>query len=401
MTVISTLPRPQPIGIQPLPTGYLLLPPVVDGAALLELLRGRIPAALPDAWEFYRAALNGKTATAVALLATDCSTLGEYNRFVLAGSAADYARLRERLPVDLIPFLDAAAFTMGVIDQAPTAGEADGELRAHLLLVQASAQIEQGGGAAALEMLKEAAGCAAESPLFRAQLLAAEADLRRDLMGSDTEVISLYRAALRALHGSPLTDLQSGIWLNLGTALQERGEMVEAAKAYQEALRFITRESDPEAYALAQNNLALTYLSAPMSEAGDQLRSAIAISALREALTVYTRQTHPAQWASTQLNLANALQYLPSSHPAENLAEAVRLYEDLYAVRRRDTDPLSYARLRANQGTALAHLGIFDHAVSNLREAQGIFRTHNESDAAATVETTLEQIAAALDRMPA
>jgi tetratricopeptide (TPR) repeat protein len=387
----TTLSRPQPLGIHPLPTGYLLLPDADADDARAALLRGEHPAELPAVWQFYGAALLGDVAGALALLDGDESACGRYNRFVLAGARADYTTLKRSLPAEWLPILDAAAYTMGIIDSSPMVRDEIGVVRAHLLLVSASAHLEAGRARAALGVLKEAADAAQESPLFRAQLLSALADARRDVFGGDVECIDLYRQALRLLAGSPLTDVQGSVWLNLGTLYQERGALIDAARAYQETLRFITRASDAEAYALAQNNLALTYLAAPMSEASEQLRASIAISALREALTVYTHASHPMQWASAQLNLANALQYLPSSHPADNLAEAVQLYEDLYAVRTPTADPLGYARLRANQGNALAHLGILDHAGAHLREAQGIFRAHGDHDAVESIEATLRQ----------
>lgn len=386
-----TITRPQPIGIHPLPAGYLILPPADAPDALTAIMRGELPPEVPAAWRFYGVALKGDVVGALDLLAADDCACARYNRFVLAGSPSDYAILKDLLPTEWRPYLDAVAYTMGLIDSAPTAGDAEGELRAHLLLVQASQHLEANQARAAMGLLKDAVEAANGSPLFRAQLLGTLADVRRETLGADAQGIALYVEALRLLANSPLTIVQGGLWLNLGISYQERGAYAAAARAYQDALRFVTRENDPEAFALAQNNLALTYLAMPMSEAGDQLRSAVAISALREALTIYSREKYPLQWASTQLNLANALQYLPSSHPADNLAEAVRLYEDLYAVRRLEDDPLGYARLRANQGNALAHLGIFDHARTNLLEAQAIFRKHGDAESAEAITGVLSQ----------
>jgi tetratricopeptide (TPR) repeat protein len=154
----------------------------------------------------------------------------------------------------------------------------------------------------------------------------------------------------------------------------------------------LTRQNAPELYALAQNNLALAYLAMPLTEASDQLRMGIAVQALREALKVYKREAYPEQWASTQLNLANALQYLPSSHPEDNLSEAVGLYEEVLQARDPQRDPLGYARLLANQGNALAHLGIFDHAVPKLQQAAWLFAQGGDDDAATTVNGLLAEI---------
>jgi len=130
----------------------------------------------------------------------------------------------------------------------------------------------------------------------------------------------------------------------------------------------------------------------PMNEAGDQLRLGVAVGSLRAALTVYTRETHPAEWSSAQLNLANALVYAPSAHRAGNLAEAIELYEAVLGARSRTADPVGYARALANQGNALAHLGMLDEARAKLAEARVLFEESQEWDAAASVRGLLDEI---------
>jgi tetratricopeptide (TPR) repeat protein len=114
---------------------------------------------------------------------------------------------------------------------------------------------------------------------------------------------------------------------------------------------------------------------------------------MREALTYFTPETHRDRWSSTQLNLANALVYMPSKHQAENIAEAVELYEQVLEVRDRHTDPQGRARVLANQGNALAHLGFFDDAKSKLHEARSIFEEFEERDAVMAVRSVLDEIA--------
>ena len=163
-------------------------------------------------------------------------------------------------------------------------------------------------------------------------------------------------------------------------------------RCYQEALQTLTRENAPDLYALAHNNLALAYLAMPMSEASDQLRMGIAVQSLREALKVYDRRQQPELWSSAQLNLANALQHLPTSHPEDNLIEAVELYEDLLSVRSRADDPIGFARLLANQGNALAHLGIFQHAETKLNEALNLFSMYGQNEEASVIADLLKEI---------
>jgi tetratricopeptide (TPR) repeat protein len=131
----------------------------------------------------------------------------------------------------------------------------------------------------------------------------------------------------------------------------------------------------------------------PMVEASGQLRLGVAAQSLRSALKVYTRESHPQEWASTQLNLANSLVYSPSTHPAENLAEAVELYEAVLEARDRETDPVGRARVLANQGNALAHLGMFDEAKAKLYEARFLFEELGDEESVRTVRGVLDEIA--------
>ncbi len=162
---------------------------------------------------------------------------------------------------------------------------------------------------------------------------------------------------------------------------------------YQAALAIVDEEEAPEIFAAAHVQLALCYLTMPMTEASDQLRIATAVQSLRHALRVYEPATHRDEWASAQMNLANALVYLPSAHQGDNLVEAVELYEQVLQVRDRLHDPLGYARVCANQGNALAHLGVFDHAQAKLHEARAIFEEFEDHEAVRSVREVLDEIA--------
>ena len=120
--------------------------------------------------------------------------------------------------------------------------------------------------------------------------------------------------------------------------------------------------------------------------------SASPSNSLRAALRVFTPQTHPVAWASTQLNLANALQYLPSVHQESNLDEAVQLYEEVLQYRDPDRDPIGYARILANQGNALGHLGVFHDARERLERARDLFAMNGDEDSAAGVDETLTSL---------
>ncbi len=396
-----TTPTVQPLGIFPPPAHQLLLPPVPNAEeAGASLLRGRPPEVWPAPWRFFALALDGKTEQALAALAQDPSPVSRYNRFALDPSPEAYETLAPTLAGELRELLDAVAYTQGILDEPPRPQATQAERRAFVLMAQAAHRLESQRFPEAVALLTEAVEAARPtSPLLAGQLLAALADARLAWQGPDAQALLHYREALSLIPEDALPQVRAEMALNLGILYQEmaqgrRGPLLEAARCYQTALLTLTREEQPELYALAHNNLALAYLAMPMTTASDRLRMAIAVQSLREALKVYDRSTHPEAWASAQLNLANALQHLPSAHPRENLAQAVELYEELLAVRDPERDPLGYARLLANQGNALAHLGIFVHAVSKLTQALALFHQHGELDAAAAVQETLAEIQA-------
>ena len=102
-------------------------------------------------------------------------------------------------------------------------------------------------------------------------------------------------------------------------------------------------------------------------------------------------------WASTQLNLANALQYLPSVHQEANLDEAVQLYEEVLQYRDPQRDPLGYARILANQGNALGHLGVLRRRPERLTRARELFApaaTTRPSKASTRCSPSLDDAAA-------
>jgi tetratricopeptide (TPR) repeat protein len=394
--------RPQPVGIFDPPVSFLLLPDRADRSAADQLMSGDEHAPLQDEWRFYRRALQGRIEEAADLLATDPTPLGQYNRFVLAPSPESYSTLRAALPGSMEPLLDAVAYASGLIETAPCledclAAGLDGELLALVLSVTASHEIESGHLDAAAAVLEQAIEAVRSiSPLFAAHLLYQLALLEWD--NSAQIALTRFREAIQLAGDTPLTGLRSELWLHLGMLLQgmangRRELLMEAVKAYQQAFRSgLTAESNAEAYALAHNNLALAYLAMPMCDTSDRLRMGIAVQSLREALRFYSRDTHPEKWSAAQLNLANALQYLPSSHPEENLVQAVELYEEVLAVRNRAIDPVGYARVLANQGNALAHLGLFAPALEKINEAHKLFHWHNEPEMAAALLETVARV---------
>ena len=389
--------RPQPIGIFSLPANYLLLTETwANSRTYKNLLNG----ILPTEDSFYKFVIEGNFGKALIALEDDDSPEMKFNRFVLNSSPEVYQQLKQEFTGEYRLILEVVAYTLNYIPEPPNTENSDGELLAFILLSQASHKIELSEIEAAIDLLQAASEAAKiVSPMFYGQILTSLAETQHQFFGAAPNVIQTYKNALDILKKSELEFVKASINMNLGICYQEmskgsRGALLEAVKCYQESLKYFTKEKSPEEFAFAQNNLALAYLSMPMIEASDQLRVAIAIQALRETLRVYQKETHGELLASTQLNLANALQYAPSSHIEENLKEAVNLYEEILSVRQPTENPVGYARLLANQGNALAHLGIFEHAIPKLNEAMNIFNQIEDLDSANSIKEILDEIEA-------
>ena len=385
--------RPQPLGAFPLPLGYLLIPASPDTeAARLALLAGQLPQ-WPPTLRAHELALAGDREGALAEL-TGADPVSRYNRFVMDPESADPDELRTALG-EFAVLVDVVLFALGRSDTVPEAGSATGELAAVVQSVQASRALDEGDAAAAIAYLDSAAEAAGPvSEPLRGVLLGASASIA----GGD-DAVARFERALRALDGADgLRVARAELHLGLAGLLHEQAEtrpelMVRAVPHYHSALQLVLREEAPLLWAAAHANLAAAYLTMPMTEASGQLRLGVAAQSLRSALKVYTPEDYPEQWASVQLNLANSLVYTPSNHQADNLVEAVELYEAVLRARDRDRDPLGRARVLANQGNVLAHLGDFDQAKAKLYEARFLFEELDDGDSVRTVRGVLDEIA--------
>lgn len=387
--------RPQPLGAFPLPLGYLLIPasPETEDARLA-LLAGRIPD-WPAALRAHELALAGDRDGALAQLTGD-DPITRYNRFVMDPDSEDPAELRSALG-EFGVLVDVVLFALGRSDSAPELADATGEVAAVVLSTQASQALDEGDPARAVEILDRAADVAAEaSAPLRGVLLGAAGSV---IAPADPgEAVSRFEQGLRELDGADdLRLARAEMHLTVAGLLHEQAVTVpglinRAVPHYHSALQLVMREEAPLLWAAAHADLATAYLTMPMTEASSQLRLGVAATSLRSALKVYTREDYPEQWASVQLNLANSLVYTPSSHQADNLVEAVELYEAVLEARDRDTDPLGRARVLANQGNVLAHIGDFNQAKAKLYEARYLFEELGDHDSVRTVRGVLDEI---------
>lgn len=396
VTDAAVVTRPQPLGVFGLPLAYLLVPAGADtDEARRALLSGRLPDVWPERLTAHRHAHEGDREAALAALDGD-DPVTRYNRFVLDPDAADPAVVREGLGT-LGVLVDVVQFVLGRSDTVPDATGLDGEVSAAVLAVAASAAIDEGRHSDAVALLDTAAEAATSvSRALAGVLVGAGAVLCSDL-GEPMALPRLQRALALLDEADGLAVTRAELHLTAAGILHEQAgehpEMMPAAiPHYHSALQLIRRDDAPVLWASAHADLAIAYLTMPMVEASSQLRLGIAAQSLRQALTVFTREDHPQRWASVQLNLANSLVYSPSRHRQENLVEAVEIYEAVLATRDRDRDPQGRARVLANQGNVLAHLGVFDQAKAKLYEARFLFEEAGDTDSVRSVRGVLDEI---------
>lgn len=394
----------QPIGAFAFPTGLLLVSDQLSGPeidrARADLVEGRLPEIWPSALRGHELAHGADFTGAAAFFAAEApgDPTSAFNHYVLAPEEVDAAVLRDRLPNHLKPLVDAVRYMMGDLDQVGEASSTAIEVAALLDSVRATELLSSGDPRAAAAMLHACSETvAAVAPPFSAMLLGnAGTILAEHGLDADVAIDDLSVACL-GLAGTDLPVARAELHLQLGllihaAAAAGRRPLKDAVQEYYTALQLVDRPLAPYVWASAHLNLGAAYLTMPMIEATDQLRSGIAMQSLRAALEVFTVQDHPAEWASATLNLANALVYTPSTHQGDNIVEAVERYEEVLATRDRTSDPLGRARILANLGNALAHLGIFDHAKSRLYEARFLFEEALDHDSAMMVRSILDEI---------
>lgn len=390
-------PRPQPVGALPWPAGMLLLPEGSDATAAA-LVSGVVPEEWPEGTEFLRRALDEDIDQALADLTGD-DIVSRYNRAILAGGDDAWDALAVEAQGELRALVDVARFSMGLIDTPPDTEAASGEIAAVVSSARASAALEHGDVATAVAELAAGAQQAddAGSPILAASLRLNRAELLRDRLDDPAAAAREADLAVQRLPITAPRELRAELQVTRALARQQlagtdRGALLAVVADLTEATKIFREDAYPEMFAVCNQHLALAYLVMPMSDDGDRIRIGVAVTSLRAALRVYSPETHPVAWASTQLNLANALQYLPSVHQESNLDEAVQLYEELLQYRDPVADPVGYARILANQGNALGHLGVFSDARERLERARGMFEDNGQDEAAASVDEVLASL---------
>jgi hypothetical protein len=365
------------------------------------MVSGRLPDPWPDTLIGHRLAHEGRAAEAAAEFSGK-DPADVYNRWVLQPESTPADSVRSALPSSYAALVDVVSYSAGMSDQAPEAEQGQApEVAALVLATQATVLLERNEAGGAVDLLHHAAdlvpGTALAAVLLgNAGTLARQHDVHRERARHD------LLAAVDALAGTDLVVERAELCYQLGSLCHEeaaagRGDeralLQEAMGHYYEVLQRVDETGAPYLWASTQLNLATAHLASPMTQASDQLRLGIATQSLRASRRVFSAQEHPGPWSTATLNLANALVYTPSTHQADNLVEAVELYQEVLDSGVRDGDALGRARVLANLGNVLAHLGMFDPAKAALVEARFVFEEHLDHDSAMSVRGILDEIA--------
>ncbi len=220
-----------------------------------------------------------------------------------------------------------------------------------------------------------------------------------------------YEEALPILQQLATSEEIAETQMNLGLVLQSLvpfnlARMVDSIHAYHQALQVFTWQDYPQEYAILYNNIAIAYLSMPLSAEKEYLRQGLAVQSFEIPLKHIRLIDHPREYAMLQNNLGNALQYLVSSHPVENNLRAIAAYDEALKVRNPKDTPLEYANTISNKANALFNLPDDPEKpeagnLQNLLQARAyyqaaweIFTQHQQIEQAEIVTQALKDIAA-------
>ncbi len=266
----------------------------------------------------------------------------------------------------------------------------------------------------AIELYERAAEiCPQPAILLRARIKARQATAYQTLPSGGND--DLYKAqdgfgdALKIFNQAGLKEEAAETELNLGLVSQAlaqsgAGRINDAIQHYHNALRVFTKDNFPQDFAILHNNLAIAYLSIPMTDERGKMREALAVQSFEEVLKVINMIDHPSEYAMIQNNLGNALQYVSSGHALANNLRAVEAYDEALRVRNPRDTPMEYANTAANKANVLRNLpddpeNLGKGNQQNLKkagalynEAREIFHQFGQSEGVANINEALQEI---------
>ncbi|MBE9010779.1 tetratricopeptide repeat protein [Pseudanabaenaceae cyanobacterium LEGE 13415] len=186
------------------------------------------------------------------------------------------------------------------------------------------------------------------------------------------DIANLYWIKARSGSGSVVTNLE------------------KALKAYQFAVDRTNPESQPQTYAMIQNNLGSVYSDLAIHQSSEE-NLQHAIDAYCASLEYRPFETDPGRYAATQNNLGTAYWNLAQYRSTMiNLQSAIEAYNEALRYYTPDHEPLYYAMLQNNLGTAYWNLSRCDQAVQELAMAEDFLHLAIGAYRVALIYRTLE-----------
>jgi len=380
---------PQVVGILPPPFSTLLLP-WSDTGDISAVLRLRFSNTPPE-WGFLKRVYEGNFGKAKEELKhIEDEELRDYTRrvldFALSGDITVLKGFEGSAPLKALLQLLIPGEVMGVeLEDRP-----DLTALSHFMKAKYIRKVDPSEAMRHLDTSLRYISF--ESPVFKANVLLMKANLLYNEKGASYHLIQLYSEILTLLKDTNATLIKGEVLYQLGNLHFTFGNTDEAVKNFTEALEYFSIEEEPYMYAMINNNMGLAYLSTQPTGMESQVRLALGVQCLRKALEVFSKENYPKEWASATLNYANALVYLPTADPKKNLLKALELYKEVLSFREEMDDKEGVARVLANMGNALAHLGIIGEARKYLERARDIFIGLGLGEEASGVEEILREI---------
>ncbi|BAZ40390.1 hypothetical protein NIES4101_63510 [Calothrix sp. NIES-4101] len=156
--------------------------------------------------------------------------------------------------------------------------------------------------------------CKDDYPLLKARTMAGMANALQAIPAGGTDLLlqakAGYEEALPIMLSLATPQEVAEVQMNLGLVLQSLANhnlarISDSIKAYQEALRGFTWEEFPQEYAILHNNIAIAYLSMPLSSEKEYLRHGLAVQSFEAALKHIQLIEHPREYAMLQNNLVH------------------------------------------------------------------------------------------------
>lgn len=255
--------------------------------------------------------------------------------------------------------------------------------------------------------------CPENAVLLRARIRARQATAYQSLpYGNNKDLYQAEKAFKDALATFKVLGFEEEAAeseMNLGLVAQALaqnggGRLQDAIQHYHNALRVFTKDDHPKDYAILHNNLAIAYLSMPMSDERGKMREALAVQSFEEVLKVINIIDQPSEYAMIQNNLGNALQYASTSHALANNLRALEAYDEALRVRNPRDTPMEYANTIANKANVLRNMpddandltkgkrANLNNARDLYLEAREIFRQYGQTEGVANITETLREI---------